>query len=130
MSIRLEARLEQAQRLVQRLEQRLKMHVGHLERQLLKKVEYVNVDFEDPRSRYHVEMLGEFVFKESEGQPSFASQVLEANGVVEDQLEKVIIESFEQEDISLDVGTKRNVDRALLVLADGKTIAVTLSLDK
>lgn len=130
MSMHKELRQELAQKLVMRLEHKLKLHVGNVERQLLKLVEFPNVDFEDPKSRYHMEMLSEFVYKERVEDRSLASEVLAVHGLTEDDLEKIEIESFDQEDISIDIGTKRNVDRARMVLADGRSVAVTLSLDK
>ncbi len=130
MSMRPELRQELAQQLVHRLELKLKFHVGNVEKQLLKLVEFPNVDFDDPRSRYHMEMLGEFVFKQQVEDRSLASEVLAAHGLTEDDLEKIVIESFDQEDISFDIGTKRNVDRAQMILADGRSVAVTLSFDK
>lgn len=123
-------RPELAQHLVAKLEQRLKLHVGNVERQLLAKVEFANVDFESPRSRYHLDMLGEFVMKEAEEQPSLASRVLLEHGYSAEQLEKIVIESFDQEDVSFDIGTKRNVDAAHLVLENGQSLTVSLSLDK
>lgn len=132
MSLRLDQRLEQGleQKLLLALEQRLEKHVGNVEKQILEKIEFVNIDFHRPESRYHTEMLGEFLYRETEGEESFAGRVLREHGVNEQDLEKITIEGFEQEDVSLDIGTKRNVDRALLVLKDDRAIAVTMSLDK
>ncbi len=41
----------------------------------------------------------------------------------------MVVESFDQADISFSIGTKRNVDRVYIILKDGREAVMTVSLD-
>ncbi|OGI94141.1 hypothetical protein A3A07_00890 [Candidatus Nomurabacteria bacterium RIFCSPLOWO2_01_FULL_41_52] len=133
-SLRQEQKLTQTQILEQRISARLlielRQDVGKFEKQILKKVEFVGIDPEEPESQYHYEVLGTLVLRASEDRESLLGQIVRENYIDIEDVQKVMVESFELQDIDLDLGTKRNVDLITLVLKDEKEFSVTVSIDK
>ena len=138
MSQRLE--LGQKQRLTQQqiLEQRISLRlglelarrVGKFEKQILKKAEFVGIDPDDPKTQYHYDILGTLVLKGAENEKSLLGQIVREKHVSIGDIEKVIVETFELQDIDMDLGTKRNVDLITLVLKNKGEFSVTVSIDK
>ncbi|OGY91288.1 MAG: hypothetical protein A3B31_00845 [Candidatus Komeilibacteria bacterium RIFCSPLOWO2_01_FULL_53_11] len=118
--------LRQAQLI--KLEQRLSQKTGKFEKQLLKKIELIDIDLDE--SPYHVDMLGVLVVRESEEKKSLIGSIVEKSELSDKPIQKIIVERFSMEDISLDIGTKRNVDVITIVFEDGKELTLTVSLDK
>lgn len=127
----LEMRQQLNQELLLRLYPELSQHVGHVERQIMDKVHFSNFEPEEegPR-RYHLEMLRELILRTSETEHSIATSIMAKHGMNAERLKAVIVESFDQEDVSFDIGTKRNVDLMAMVFDDESSLAMTTSLDK
>ena len=133
-SLRQEPKLTQTQILEQRISARLRMEfrhdVGKFEKQILKKVEFVGIDPEDHEAQYHYEILGTLVMRGVEDKESLLGQIVRKNFINIKDVQKVMVESFELQDIDLDLGTKRNVDLITLVLKNKNELSITVSIDK
>jgi hypothetical protein len=57
-------------------------------------------------------------------------QIVRENYINIKNVQKVMVESFELQDIDLDLGTKRNVDLVTLILKDESELSITVSIDK
>lgn len=129
-----EQKLTRMQILTQRISMRLLIdfqhYTGKFEKQILKKVEFVGIDPEDQEAQYHYEILGTLVLKEGDDPDSLLGQIVKKNCINIEDVQKVVVESFELQDIDLDLGTKRNVDLITLVLRDQSDLSLTVSIDK
>ena len=124
MELRQGMQLKQLLELRERLEQR----VGDFERQILEKVELIDIDLD--KSPYHIDMLQSLLVRESEEHDSLLGSIIKKKELTKMPIQKIIVESFNMEDIGLDLGTKRNVDAVTLVFEDDKQFSMTVSLDK
>ncbi|MEK7583859.1 MAG: hypothetical protein AAB490_01325 [Patescibacteria group bacterium] len=118
--------LRQAQLL--KLEQRLRLKTGKFEKQILERVELIDINLDE--SPYHTDMLGALIVRDSEKKKSLLGRIVEESKLSDKPIQKIIVERFSMEDISLDIGTKRNVDVITIVFEDDKELTLTVSLDK
>ncbi|MEK7616239.1 MAG: hypothetical protein AAB420_03485 [Patescibacteria group bacterium] len=122
-----ELRLRQKSELDLRLEQKF----GDFERDLWDTAEFQDIDIENPKNAYHRDMLQAILLRSPETGTSLIGQILrEQEDLREEDIDKIIVESFQFDDIDLDLGTKRNVDRVVLVCKDMRTLTMTVSIDK
>jgi len=102
--------------------------------ELLKRLDLANIDLSGPRSQYHLDIIRALFQKpENDGLPHRRDTLLLD---VADQLEVDVgrvrgikVEVFRLEDISLDIGTRRDVDLVTLETDKGD-LTFTVSLDK
>lgn len=130
MQIEMGQRMHLEQQLVQQLREELRLKLGDFERQILDKVKFQNVDLSSPSSRYHIDMLRALIVRASEDEHSLLGKIVTDSGATEKDIQQVIVESFNQADISFGIGQKRNVDRIVLVMENGMVAEMTVSLDK
>ncbi|MEK7094834.1 MAG: hypothetical protein AAB886_01875 [Patescibacteria group bacterium] len=104
--------------------------LGSFECEVLKRLSFENIDFDRDDTTYHFDIVrGLFVPKEGE-ETSLMFRILQDTGLAPEQVQSVKIEAFKVADISMNVGTKRDVDRIWLKLDDGCQAVMTASLDK
>ena len=77
--------LRQAQLI--KLEQRLSQKTGKFEKQLLKKIELIDIDLDE--SPYHVDMLGVLVVRESEEKKSLIGSIVEKSEMSDKPIQKI-----------------------------------------
>lgn len=126
----LDSSSESRHNLIVALHQDLVNKIGRFEGELLEKVEFANVDLDDPKNAYHIDVLKALVVKGLVDHESLVSGILKKFGLTKENIQQVIIESFTVEDIGLDIGTKRNVDLFRIILNDNKEVSFTVSVDK
>lgn len=102
--------------------------------ELIKKIDFPNIDLNDPANQYHLDMIRALFQKpENDGLPHRLGKnlydVIDKMGLNLDQVRGIKVEIFKVEDISLDVGSRRDVDLVTLE-TDRDTITFTVSLDK
>ena len=57
-------------------------------------------------------------------------QIILESGLTDKPIERIIVENFQASDVSLDVGTKRDVDKFVVKFEGGAEMVMTVSLDK
>ncbi len=58
--------LEQKNELLLCLQQEIGLRIGKLEKQIVEKVNFIDIDFANENTQYHIDMLRELIVKESE----------------------------------------------------------------
>ena len=120
-------------RLRQELSLRQENHLefGPFEQRLLDTAEFRGINLDDPRNTYHRDILQGMLMRFEETKTSLIGQILQdQENLSEQDLNAIHIESFGFEDIDLDVGTKRNVDKVTLKCNDHPDLVITASIDK
>lgn len=105
-------------------------NIGRFERALIDRLSFENIDFTRDGTSYHFDMVRGLLVPKIGEKTSLMLRILEDTDLSPEQIQSVKIEAFKVVDISMDVGTKRDVDRVWLKLNDGRQAVMTVSLDK
>ena len=132
MSMRLEQKNKQdlKQSLIFNLSCEIEQKLGKFEKQILEKVEFVDLALDLEESEYHIEMFKNLIMKESNDKDSLISLIVKSEYKNIVDIKKIIIESFTQGDTSFDLGMNRNVDLITIIFDDNQFFTTTISLDK
>lgn len=125
-------RQEQEMDLKQTMTMRLELghHIGEFEHQIIDKTEFIDIDINSEDSIYHVDMLGGLIVRNSEEEDSLLGGIVRNNNESIKDIEKIVVESFDFQEIDFDLGTKRNVDLVTLIHDGGQKFIMTVSIDK
>lgn len=100
------------------------------EEDLVRKVQF-GENFRDTEENSRCDrILRALIQRENESEPSLIASIITKAGIVEGDIQTVIISSFNMEDLGFDFGTKREVAKIELVMRDGRSMFATVSVDR
>ena len=112
------------------------LNLSDTDRALLWRTEILNCDPLNPDHAYHYEIIGAlFSPVQTDGlahtQRKYIYDILEKIGLPPEEINKIVIEgALLVDNISFDLGTRREVDRITVIDSSGKRYSFTASLDK